>query len=137
MFEIKGWTLNNTNYHNRAEEVMRSLGRPDKYDPSKLRFELTTSKIRNLLTLVNQIYNDAVLCEGDVLDDKYLSRITYLNVRMVYEAGREQIVRTFLEKSNLLEILKKIGKSKSNFILFCRYFESLVAYHRFYGGQDK
>ena len=79
MFEIKGWTLNNTNYHNRAEEVMRSLGRPDKYDPSKLRFELTTSKIRNLLTLVNQIYNDAVLCEGDVLDDKYLSRITYLN----------------------------------------------------------
>ena len=34
-------------------------------------------------------------------------------------------------------MLKKIKNDKSEFLLFCRYIEALVAYHRFQGGKDK
>lgn len=135
-FEVEKQRLDSTNYHSIAEGVIKSLGRPHRFTPGKLSFELTTSKIRNLLTLVNQIYNDAVLIEGNLLSDSLVSRITYLNVRMIYEAGRERSVEAFLNKSNLIDMLKGVGNDQKKFLLFCRYFESLVAYHRFHGGQD-
>ncbi len=43
-------------YVSRAEKVMLTIGKPDKRDSSKRRFSLTTSKIRGILTLFNQIY---------------------------------------------------------------------------------
>jgi CRISPR-associated protein Csm2 len=128
--------INDANYCDRAESVMKNLGRPDNRDPNRLSFPLTTSKIRNLLSLVNEIYNDVIFSEGDTLEEKYSSRIAYLRVRMVYEAGREDSVKTFLDKSGLLDMLRGISGSRKNFLLFCRYFEALVAYHRFFGGKD-
>ena len=129
-------SVNDTNYCDLAENRIKELGRPDERNPGRLRFNLTTSKIRNLLAMVNQIYNDVVLSDGDGLDERHKSRITYLRVRMLYEAGREDSVRSFLEKSKLLDELREIGGERKKFLLFCRYFEALVAYHKFYGGKD-
>jgi CRISPR-associated protein Csm2 len=128
--------IDGKNYCEKAESAVKSLGRPDNRDPQKLRFDFTTSKIRNLLSQVNEIYNDVIFREGDALDDRFTSRISYLRVRMVYEAGREPSVKAFLDKSGLLKYLREIDGSKKNFLLFCRYFEALVAYHRFLGGAD-
>ncbi|MBQ3400147.1 MAG: type III-A CRISPR-associated protein Csm2 [Lachnospiraceae bacterium] len=33
--------------------------------------------------------------------------------------------------------IDKIGESRENALLFCRYMESLIAYHKFYGGRDR
>jgi CRISPR type III-A-associated protein Csm2 len=121
------------NYLEQAEDVMRKLG---KVNPKGgLTFELTTSKIRNLLSMVSEIYNDA-LTEA-ALTPALQERIMYLNVRMVYEAGREVAVKAFLEKSDLRGLLGKVGGDREKFIEFCRYFEALVAFHRFLGGKDK
>jgi CRISPR-associated protein Csm2 len=54
---------------------------------------------------------------------------------MAYEAGREQVVKEFLNKTYLMIAVDTI-KNYEQFLLYCRYAESLVAYFKFYGGED-
>ena len=62
--------------------------------------------------------------------------IQYLKVRMAYEAGREQAVKSFLTTTRLMDVLNKVT-SYDQFMLYCRYAESLVAYFKFFGGKDQ
>lgn len=124
--------INKLNYVDHAEKVIETLARDKKGN-----IKLTTSKIRNILAMVSEIYNEVVHESGDKLTVKSQERIQYLRLRITYEAGREADVKDFIDNSELLILLKKIGESKSKFLLFCRYIEALVAYHRFSGGKDK
>lgn len=128
--------LTNENFVDEAEKVIISLDK-DKYDNIKL----TTSKIRNLLSMISNIYNEAIHIEGDKLTEEIISKIQYLRMRFVYEVGRDQKnnsgVKGFYEKAKIKENIAKIKDSKEQCILFCKYFEALVAYHKFYGGKDK
>ena len=63
-------------------------------------------------------------------------KLMRLRVRIIYDAGREQAVRAFVEKAQLLEYIKGIGKSRAEMIQFAHYMEALVAYHRYYGGRE-
>ncbi len=122
-----------SNYTEKAEKVIidlqRSMGRNYR--------DFTTSKIRNILTLISEIYNDIVLEAEEELNQDYLDRIEYLKVRLVYESGREpRTVKIFTEKAGLLDLLNNIGNNKANFIRFARYMEALVAYHRFHEGRE-
>jgi CRISPR-associated protein Csm2 len=55
----------------------------------------------------------------------------------VYQAGRlPGHVKPFVDKAGLIEILKEIGTERRNVLLFCKYMEALVAYHRYLGGKD-
>lgn len=98
--------------------------------------KLTTSKIRNLLAMSMDIYNDVLERKEEKLDRDLLGRINYLKVRMVYEAGREDAVRRFVDTANLVKYITEIKDSKQAYLLFSRYMEALVAYHRFHGGKD-
>jgi CRISPR-associated protein Csm2 len=133
MFTLKnGTVIDGVNYCEKAEKVMNEL-----YSSEK---KITTTQIRNLLTLITQIYNELLMDRSDmgaVLTSEQRSKISYLRVRMVYEAGRTEAVKKFLEKTGLLDIHKEINDSKEKFLLYHKYFESLVAYHRFLGGSDK
>ena len=124
--------INKLNYVDHAEKVIETLARDKKGN-----IKLTTSKIRNILAMISEIYNEVVHESGDKLTVKSQERIQYLRLRITYEAGREADVKDFIDNSELLILLKKIGDSKSKFLLFCRYIEALVAYHRFSGGKDK
>jgi CRISPR type III-A-associated protein Csm2 len=120
-----------------AENTMKSLLQPDRYRRDELNFgNLTTSKIRNILTMVNEIYNDVVLSKDKTLSPEIINRIRYMKVRLVYEAGRESAVKIFAEKSNIITAIDHIGSSKVNFMRYARYLEALTAYHRFLGGRD-
>jgi CRISPR-associated protein Csm2 len=129
----------NDDYVKRAELVMRQLGNVTA-DSDRFNFTLTTSKMRGIMTLINQIYNKAV--QGDEkLSDDLIAQIKYLKVRIVYEAGREgtskeKPIKDLLTASCLLEELDRVKASKQKFINFSRYFEALVAYHRFFGGKE-
>ncbi|NLG33497.1 MAG: type III-A CRISPR-associated protein Csm2 [Syntrophomonadaceae bacterium] len=122
-----------TDYPAQAEivimELKKFLGR--KYG------QFTTSKIRNILSRVSEIYNDVSLTQNEVLDQDIQNRIAYLKIRLVYECGREpDIIKPFVEKAKLLELLNAIGDSRKRFIDYAHYMEALVAYHRYYGGRD-
>jgi CRISPR-associated protein Csm2 len=125
--------IDKMNYVDTAETVVGQL-RKDKKGKN---IRLTTSKIRNILAMVSEIYNEVIHEKGEKLSGKSQERIQYLRLRITYEAGRDDDVKDFVDKSELLQMLKKIGNNKEEFLLFCRYLEALVAYHRFYGGRDK
>lgn len=114
--------LTEDNYVELADRVMKDPG------------GLTTSKIRNLLAMTADIYNDVV--QGGEWDDGMKGRINYLRIRFAYEAGRDEIVAGFVKRANLINYAKKAGESPEDYKLFSRYMEALVAYHRFYGGKD-
>lgn len=131
--------LREKDYVEKAENAIKELKKIKNPKNGKYVEMLTTSKIRNLLAMAADIYNDVINTTGDQLGEDVCGRIDYLKVRFIYEVGRdnENKVRNFVEKAEIIECIDEIQGSKKNYILFNRYMEALVAYHRFYEGKDK
>ena len=122
--------LTDDNYVDKAEKAIKSLNQT-KDRNNKNRFFLTTTKIRNLLNLTSNLFDESKVREYKELADK----IAYLRVQFVYQAGREPSVKDLVRKAEILVALKEIN-NKESLQRFCRYMEALVAYFRFYGGED-
>lgn len=112
-------------YIDRADAIMRDFSRT-----------ITTSKIRNLLSLVSGIYDAEKLRTAKELTEDSVSQLGMMRIRTAYEAGRDSSVKSFVEKAHLLQYLKGIGSDREDLIRFAHYMEALVAYHRFYGGRE-
>lgn len=98
---------------------------------------VTTSKIRNLLAMTADIYNDVVNSQDEKLSRDIIGRINYMKIRFIYEAGREAKVKTLVAEADILAHIEEIKDSRTQYILFSRYMEALVAYRKFYGGKDE
>ena len=103
---------------------------------------ITTSKIRNMLELTNTLYNKLIKYREEELSDEIMSYIQYVRMKFAYEYGRDlkekqKTVVDFIEKADIMNHLKSIGNSREHALIFCKYMESLVAFHKFYGGRDK
>ena len=122
--------LTNINYVDRAEEVILKLK-----ESGGGRIRLTTSQIRNILTITSTIYDNAKRKKGP-LDEEELMSVQLLRTKFVYESGRDKNVEQFIQMADLINLIKSIGDSREKLILFCKYMEALVAYHRFEGGKD-
>ena len=118
------------NYVDHAEQVMRKLCDHG----SRQKDLVTTSKIRSILSMVSEIYNNVRLERDPKLNENLKERLQYLKMRMVYEAGREPSVKTFIEEARLMKVLDEVGDSRERLITFCHYMEALVAYRKFLGG---
>jgi len=129
-------TISESNYVDQAENIIKQLSERKNTKTGKPIQMVTTSKIRNLLAMTADIYNEVSESMDEEISDNCKKRIEYLRIRFVYEAGRDNSVRTFVEQAKILDILKEIGNSRDNYILFSRYMESLVAFHRYYGGKE-
>lgn len=126
--EIKALPLPE-DYVDEAEKVMRELANKGK--------KITTSKIRNLLSLVSDIYNAENLRDDPQIKPESRTALTMMRIRVVYEAGREQTVKEFVTEAKLLEYIKDIKNDRAKLINFAHYMEALVAYHRFLiGGRE-
>ena len=123
--------LTDDNYVDKAEKVIKSLNHTKDHRNNKIKFFLTTTKIRNLLNLTSNLFDESKVREYKELADK----IAYLRVQFVYQSGRETAVKDLVKKAEILDILKEIN-NKESFQRFCRYMEALVAYFKFYGGKD-
>ena len=75
--------------------------------------------------MVSEIYNEVVHESGEVLSSENEERIQYLRLRIVYESGRETSVKDFVQKAKILEELKKVKDSKSQFLLFWQIYGSI------------
>jgi len=123
-----------------AEEVIKGISGKDNWGNDVVR--LTTSQIRKFLSGVNVVKNkvDVYLTTAEdktVLSEELADEIKFLKVNIMYQAGREKNVKTFMKKARLDEIIDDIGTSTAEFSKFCKYIEALVAFHKFYGGKDK
>ena len=123
------------NYVDVAERAIKDLIKTDKNGKAKL--SLSTSKIRNILSMVSELYTDAQHARGEKLSEDMVGRVQYLRMRIAYEAGREgreNAVKEFVNTAELLPRISEIGNSRQKLLLFCNSMEALVAYHKFYGG---
>lgn len=126
--------INNKDYVDKAKEVMDKLCKPDKR--GNFGYSFTTTKIRGLLSMTTDIYNEVLPLTEDKLSDEIKGKINYLKVHFLYEAGREKNVGEFIRKANIIQYLDEIQGSRENYLLFSRYMEALVAYFKFNGGRD-
>ena len=127
--------INEENYVAKAESVILELSKQVNKQ-GKVVAMVTNSKIRNLLSMSADIYNQVLDCKDDKLPQELNGRIEYLRVRYIYEAGREPRVKDLVIQGELLEIMKEIQGSKKNYILYYHYMEALVAFKRFWNKND-
>ena len=121
--------LDGKKYVDTAEQVINAL----KGNRGGL---LTTSKIRNLLSMISTLYDEVRRERAEKLSDEEQSRIQYIRLHFAYEAGRDNKVKDFVNEADIFAHIRDIGDSKEKFLLFCKYMEALVAFHRFYGGKE-
>lgn len=131
--------MENMDIVQKAENVIKLLQHPNKR--GDLVIDLTTNQIRKFLTAVTITANKVSIYRSKYPQNKQLSdeltdEIRYLQVKLVYQAGRDKVVKDFIDKAELLPMVKGIGNSIVKFEEFCRYVEALVAYHKYYGGKD-
>lgn len=127
--DIKIIEINEENYVEEARKIIKKL-----YKQKRV---LTTSKIRKLLAMLSDMYIRAKNLEGDKLNKALLDRLQYFKVHVVYEAGRERLVESFIEEACIIEQIDKIKDDKSRLILFYHYMEALVAYRKYICGKDE
>lgn len=128
--------IDEMNYVDKAENAIKKLTEESRAKNKGQLKIVTTSKIRNLLAMTSDIYNQVLTYNSEKMDNDIVGRIEYLRIRVMYECGREPKVKEFVQKAEIIELLKEIGNSKKNYLLFSRYMEALVAFHKYYGGQD-
>ncbi len=129
-------TIHENDYVDQAEQAIKKLS-AKKDQKGRPVLPVTTSKIRNLLAMVSDIYNDVRNVQGEVLSEELIGKINYMKIRFYYEAGREAKVKDLLMTANVFQIIDEIGGKKKNFLLFSRYMEALVAFRKYYGGKDE
>lgn len=125
-----------------AEEVIKSLRKPDRRKPDILVIGVTTSQIRKFLTAVNMLKNkiDIYIVQHlseDKMSDDLAVEVKFLRVNILYQSKRERAVADFVEKSQMEKHINNIGNSITEFNKFYKYVEALVAFHKYYGGRDK
>lgn len=116
-----------------AEEMIAPLDKTT--HKRRLLFQnLSVSKLRGIYSLITNIHA-RVNTPEDL--DSCMSDLQYIKVKMAYESGRErnQDVKEFISRTYLMVLLDKI-ETYDQFVLYCRYAESLVAYFKFYGGKE-
>lgn len=117
-------------YVDEAERVIRRL--------KGNRSVISITKLRNLFSMASEISSIEKLKSGDVLSEEGYAQMLMMRIRMVYEAGREESVKTFLREAKLLEYLKGVGNNRKKMLNYTQYMEALVAYYRFLiGGKEK
>ena len=130
--------LTEDNYVKEAEKAIQRLCKNEKKVPRGNRTCIqhpdlvTTSKIRNLLAMTADIYNEVINMQSETLTEDIVGQINYMKIRFVYEAGREPKVAMLVKEAQILEHLEEIAGQRSQYILFSRYMEALVAYRKFY-----
>ena len=116
------------NYVDLAEQNMRMLFKKTQ--------KITTTKIRNLLSLITDCYQMENRRWEDTIASESVTALMNLRVRLAYEYGRDYATKDFIIQTKLLEYLSGIQNRREAFIRFFHYVEALVAYHRYLGGRE-
>lgn len=87
---------------------------------------------------VNRLYTIVFNTNEEKLSESFLDELEYLKIKFYYEAGRERSVEVFLKKTCMFSIIDRVIKkeSKKFFLDYCKYFEALVAYSKYYQKED-
>ena len=97
---------------------------------------ITTSKLRNILSLLMDVYNTEMLRTEDTICEDSVVKLQMARIRIAYECGRDRNTKEFVDAAHLLPWLKAVDHSRAQAICYVHYLEAIVAYHRFFGGRE-
>ena len=127
--------LPNDQFINKDTYVNDALKCLEYFDSIGERNKITSSKIRSLYGMLCDIIADENDRNGNTLENDTLAALKLLRVRIIYDMGRDESVKLFMKNTHLIAYLYDIENMKSpsreKFDLFCKYFEALVAFHRY------
>ncbi len=121
--------LTKKNFVGKAEETIKGLHKGRNGDTKN---NLTNNQIRNLLSFTTTVYNNLLRHTDGELSEDLQSDIQYMKMKFTYAASRYESVNELIEKGNIFTYINQIGTSRDYALLFCKYMESLVAYHKYY-----
>jgi CRISPR-associated protein Csm2 len=130
-FSIAGW---DTDPVKKGEDLIDFI-RQGRNSP------ITTGQVRKTLAAINIIRNEIIQNNSNSLEltESQTLRVKYLEARLAYQAGRLDWQHKFLRDKffkPLITIVKQIGSDRQKFERFAMMMESIVAYHKFYGGRN-
>ena len=79
--------INENNYADEAEKVILQLKNKTNPKTGKSVPMVTTSKIRSILAMTSDIYNEVIMLQDDKLSDDLAGRIEYLRIRGGLRSG--------------------------------------------------
>lgn len=128
---IQAKDVTKENFADMAEKVIKAI----KASEEDI---VTSTQLRQFVPLINQIIFDNKGRTGS-LSANELGQVQYLKTRFVYAAGRDDKVKTFLLKADILAFIDIMiqRRQKGDVDIFAKYYESLIAFHKFYGGKDQ
>src|SRR5690554_1786944 len=92
-------------YVRHADELMGKKGKNPRFT---VHSRLTTTKIRNILALANNIERKVERLEGNHLNQDIINELNYMKVRLAYESGRDYIVKDFVNDADLIKGIDSI-----------------------------
>jgi CRISPR-associated protein Csm2 len=104
------------------------------WDERKNKPSISVGQIRKFLSAVNGIQNKLSVIEGNEIPEEIADEIQYLRIKLAYQTGRNRVVEPL--QKELDPIIREIGRDKKKFNNFSKLMESIVAYHKFYGGDN-
>ena len=126
-----------SNYVDIAEQTMRTYF--EKQEECHGR-KITTTKLRNLLSLVSEVYNVENLRTERQLLPESVTKLNLMRMRAAYECGRDATTKDFVWPAKIMEYLKWFSTaqpdSRAGLIDFYHSMEALVAFHRYLGGSE-
>lgn len=100
--------------------------------------DITNTQLRlilsNSIIIKNKIKNNN---NNEKLSIEIQNEIKYLLIKLIYQAGKEDKVKKFIEDFKMVDKIKQIGDSAKKFNEFYRYLEEIVAYSKYYEKDNK
>ena len=119
-------TATAASYVQKAEQVIETL--------AKSRNLATDTQLRKIFSLSNRILSRLEaqgISKTAKLEGEQMALLYSLQVQIVYQSARMPNVKFFVQRTGLLEQLKRVS-TLGQFIDFHRYLEALTAYQKFY-----
>ena len=127
--------LLDVDYVEAAKKVIEDI-LVDKNGHSRIEKAVTTTKVRNLFSLANDICNLERYRKGETLIQESEAMLKQMYVRVIFEYGRDRRTKQFIDKSKILQYINWIDGNRERLIRFAMYMEALVSFHRYYGGKE-
>ncbi|MGI6781387.1 MAG: type III-A CRISPR-associated protein Csm2 [Acholeplasmataceae bacterium] len=122
-------------YTKHADEVIRKL---KKFDSKRL---IKANQLRAIYALVVP-FSDFFNYDREIHQETAIRELRKLKIKIAYQIGRDDRgqlgVQNFNNVAQVLELIDLVVNSQNfrqDLELYCNYFEALVAYHKYHGGQ--
>ena len=99
--------------------------------------DITNTQLRLILSNSVIIKNKIKNTNNEDLSVEIQNEIKYLLIKLIYQAGKEDKVKKFIEDFKMVDKIKQIGDSAKKFNEFYRYLEEIVAYSKYYEKDNK